>query len=142
MPVAEVAKPMRDETMIEVHCAKDVWYGPTPMLHKLYKGPCQEFPNGEKLTIPMWRFTDFDTPIEIKTPRGVMSFRGSFIRADKIRPVEDNIAKHGEDVAFLLAQNEELKRRLAEKEAGPVPTVVVEPEKRGPGRPRKDSEAI
>ncbi len=127
------------DKMVEVRCMRDVSWGPTPRLERLYLGPCDIFPEGEKLTIPMWRFTDWH---ETEVVKGI-TFRGSFERLDRPKPINTNVAQHPEEVQDLMAQNQDYAKRIADLESrlGPVqePIVVVdEPAKRG----RRKSEEI
>lgn len=120
------------DKMVEVRCMRDVMYGPTPKLERLYLGPCDAFPEGEKLTIPMWRFTDWH---ETEVIKGI-TFRGSFERLDRPKPVETNVSQHPEEIQDLMVQNQEYAKRIAALEAklgaSPEPIVTVdEPAKRG-----------
>jgi hypothetical protein len=120
------------DKMVEVRCMRDVMYGPTPKLERLYFGPCDAFPEGEKLTIPMWRFTDWH---ETEVIRGI-TFRGSFERLDRPKPINTNVSQHPEELRELIDQNEDYAKRIADLEkrleAAPEPTVTVdEPAKRG-----------
>jgi hypothetical protein len=95
------------DKLIRVRCMRVVDYGPTPALTRRYEV-------GEELTIPMHRFTDWHTPEVVVGKNGEsMSFRGSFERADMPKPIDDNVAKHSEVTQELIAQNEELRKRLA-----------------------------
>ncbi len=99
------------DKLVRVRCMRVVDYGTTPALTKRYE-------IGEELTIPMWRFTDWHNPETITSAKGeVMSFRGSFELADRPKPIDMNVPQHSEDMQQLIAQNEELRKRLAAVDA-------------------------
>lgn len=99
------------DKLIRVRCMRVVDYGTTPALTKRYEV-------GEELTIPMWRFTDWHNPETVVTKSGgTLQFRGSFERADRPKPIDSNVPQHSEDMQQLIAQNEELRRRLAAVDA-------------------------
>ena len=113
------------DKLVRVRVMKPCSYGPTPKLERLYA-------EGEELVIPAWRFTDYH---EAEVIKGI-TFRGTFELADRPKPVGDNVSQHPEEMQELMAQNEELKLRLAalEQKEGPAPEPVVtvdEPAKRG-----------
>lgn len=136
------AKPGTPEgdRMVRVRCMRDVIYGPTAKLERRYSGPCDEFPDGEELTIPAWRFTDYD---EVDTSKGI-PFRGSFVLADKPKPVSTNVAEHPEEMQELMAQNSDYAKRIAELEkqlsGKPAPEPLVAVDQRRSGRKQKEEE--
>lgn len=106
------------EKLIRVRWMRNGTYGPSPKLQRLYRGPCEDFPDGEECTIPMWRFTDYDVSEVVTGKNGEqMTFVGSHRRADMPKPIDDNVAKHSEEMQDVMAQNEELRRRLAAYDA-------------------------
>lgn len=107
------------EKMLRVRCMKEVVWGPTPKLQKLYQV-------GDELTIPESRFTDYH---EVKMVKG-MAFRGAFELAD--RPKAE-AASGNEDMQALQSQNEELRRQIAILTGNPAAS-IAEPPKGGKGK--------
>src|SRR5687767_121364 len=103
------------EKMLRVRCMKEVVWGPTPKLQKLYQV-------GEELTIPESRFTDYH---EVKMVKG-MAFRGAFELADRPRAEAQS---GNEDMTALQSQNEELRRQIAILTGNPG--AIAEPKSKG-----------
>lgn len=101
------------DRMVHVRVMKPCTYGPTAQLEKRYEV-------GDELYIPAWRYTSYHDPEVIlgKNGQPVMTVRGCFELADRPRPIEDNVGKHPEDMVGLMAQNEELRKRLSILESG------------------------
>lgn len=100
---------------VDVVCMREVEWGPKPSLVK-------RFAVGERVTIPKERFSDWNKVENVKGMRN----RGSFmLYSDWVKGAEvSNVPQSSEDVAFLLAENEALKRQLA---GSPEAQRVVEP---------------
>lgn len=101
---------------VDVVCMREVDWGPKPSLVRRYLP-------GERLTIPKSRFTDWN---KTENTKGLRT-RGSFVLYSewvKGQDVTSNVPRSSEDVAFLLAENEALKRQLA---GSPEAQRVVEP---------------
>jgi hypothetical protein len=103
---------------VDVVCMRPVEWGPSPKLVKRYL-------EGERLTIPKSRFSDWNK----QENHDGFRTRGSFVLySEWIKgQAVDNVPKRGDDIAFLLAENEALKRQLAQgPEASREPLVVAD----------------
>src|SRR5690349_19754093 len=111
---------------VDVVCMREVDWGPKPSLIRRYAV-------GERLTIPKTRFTDWN---KTEITKGFRT-RGSFVLYSEWVKGQDasannNVPRSSEDVAFLLAENEALKRQLAgspEAQRVVEPTVIVDKSK-------------
>src|SRR4051812_25974861 len=120
MTMAEVmsAEPVDVSTLpdfVDVVCMREVDWGPKPSLVRRYLP-------GERLTIPKSRFTDWNKTENTKgfRTRGSFVLYSEWVKGQAVV----NVPSSSEDVAFLLAENEALKRQLA---GSPEAQRVVEP---------------
>jgi hypothetical protein len=104
------------DKLIRVRVMKPCTYGTTIDLERRYEV-------GEELTIPAWRFTSWHNPKVIlgKDGRPVMTVRGTFELASRVRPQDDNVGKHSATQEALINENADLRKRLAILESGAIP---------------------
>jgi len=96
------------EEMVKVRCKRDVWWGPAPHLHKLYR-------EGEELVIPRSRFTDWHKQDTITGENGkTVTVRGSFELASLPAKSPDELLEQNDKINALYAENQKLLARLAE----------------------------
>ena len=131
----QIAKPTDKEVLVRVVEGSTMWWGPTPRLHKLHQ-PLEQ--GGEPFMVPEHVFLNTDPSNPNKSVNGAV-IRGVLVRMD--RPSESPTDARSEDIHVLQERVRQLEvERAALMGQAPPPLLVPEPEKRGPGRPRKVEE--
>jgi hypothetical protein len=130
----QIAKPTGKEILVRVVEGCTMWYGPTPRLHKLHQ-PLEQ--GGEPFMVPEHVFLNSDHFNPKKSVNGAI-IRGVLARMDRVEPSVSDA--HSEDIHVLQERVHQLEVERAALMGNAPPPLLAEPEKRGPGRPRKVEE--